>query len=145
MAKTTLTTAAWISLSVVIGVGGFVFGKGLGFKAVVQRMQLEAAGNLSQRIEVLSMLQMGDVSAAITQLEREADLLTTGIAANPGANTRVLAAVKTYLSVAPPSAARAAALSSALSGVSVLQPRNCATALRALLESGNKGASAPNK
>jgi len=145
MAKKTLIVAAWILLSVATGVGGLLFGRGLGFSDVVKRMQQEAAGNLSQRIEVLSMLQMGNVTSAITQLEREADLLTTGIASNPGANTRVLAYVKTYLSAAPPSPSRATALSAALAGVSVLEPSNCKTALRTLLESKKKGSGVPSR
>lgn len=82
---------------------------------------------------------MGEVPTAILRLESEADLLTRTIALNPGADQRVLAYVKTYLSVAPPSPSRAKELSTALEGVPVLDPSKCNTALKALLLSAKGG------
>jgi hypothetical protein len=76
---------------------------------------------------------MGDVPAAILGLESEADQLTRSIAKNPGADQRVLAYVKTYLSAAPPSPSRTKELSTALDGVPVLDPSQCSTALNAFL------------
>jgi len=96
-------------------------------------MQAEAAGNLTQRIEVLSLLRMGEMPTAILRLESEADQLTRTIALNPGAHQHALAYVKTYLSVAPPSPSRAKELSTALEGVPVLEPGKCNSALKALL------------
>jgi hypothetical protein len=101
-------------------------------------LQMEAAGNLSQRIETLSLLRMGDASGAIKSLESEADVLTVNIANNLGADRSVLAHMKTYLSVAPPSTEREKALSSALAGVPVLEPGKCSSALKALLFSVTK-------
>jgi hypothetical protein len=102
---------------------------------MIDFLQINAAGNLTQRVEVLSLLRMGDVSGAITQLETEADSLTVSMAANRGADRQALAYVKTYLSVAPPSPARAGRLSPALEGVPILKLDQCNTALRALLAS----------
>jgi hypothetical protein len=106
---------------------------------MIASLQIEAAGNLTQRIEALSLLRMGDVTAAILRLESEADQLTQGIALNPGADKRVLAYVKTYLSVAPPAPSRAKELSTALDGVPTLDPSQCKTALKALLLSVKRG------
>jgi hypothetical protein len=110
---------------------------------MIQALQVEAAGNLTQRIEALSLLRLGDAQGAIAQLESEADTATTSIAQNPGADRRVLTYMKTYLSVAPPSPARAQALSTALEGVPVLEPGKCKTALKALLLSAKGGSGEP--
>lgn len=115
-------------------------GRSQQIRAMIQILQAEAGGNLTQRVEVLSLLRMGDVSGAITRLESEADILTVNIAANRGADRQALAYVKTYLSVAPPSPARAQRLSSALEGVSTLRLDQCRTALRALLVAATGGA-----
>jgi hypothetical protein len=47
-----------------------------------------------------------------------------------GADQRALAYVKTYLSVVPPSPARAKELSTASEGVPVLEPGKCKTVCR---------------
>lgn len=96
-------------------------------------LQTEAAGNLTQRIEVLSLLRMNDAPAAILRLESETDQLAHSIARNPAADQRALAYMKTYLSVAPPSPARAQELNTALEGIPTLAPSQCETALKALL------------
>jgi hypothetical protein len=133
MARIAIERAAWIVLAVAAGSVGFLSGRSEQIKATIALLQVEAAANLTQRIEVLSLLRMDDVPGAITRLESEADGLTTSIAANRGADQRALAYVKTYLSVAPPSASRARALSAALEGVPTLNPDKCETALKALL------------
>ena len=129
--------ASWVFLTPVIaalaGGSGFLWGRGQQIRGTINLLQIEAAGNLNQRIEVLSLLRTGDVSGAITQLESEADNLTVSVAANQGADRQALAYVKTYLSVAPPSPARAQRLSPALEGVPTLRLEQCRTALRALL------------
>jgi hypothetical protein len=106
---------------------------------MIRALQVEAAGNLNQRIEALSLLRIGDVPAAILRLENEADLLTRTIAGNPGADQHVLAFMKTYLSVAPPSPSREKGLSAALEGVPILEPGKCNTALKAFLLSPGRG------
>ena len=58
--------------------------------ATISALQTEATGNLTQRIEVLSLLRMGEVPTAIVRLESEADQLTRTIALNPAANQLVL-------------------------------------------------------
>ena len=144
MSGTTVTRAVWILLAVVTGVGGYAIGSRQGHQSMISALQVEAAGNLTQRIETLSRLRIGDVPAAILQLESEADLVTQNIANNAGADQRVLAYMKTYLSVAPPSPAREKELSNALAGVPVLEPGKCKTALKALLLS-TKGGPAERK
>ena len=88
---------------------------------------------------------MGNVPTAIANLESEADQLTQSIALNPGADQRVLAYVKTYLTVAPPSPSRAKELSPLLDGVPTLDPSKCKTALRALLLSAKSGSAEQHK
>ena len=144
MVRIGLSRAAWISFAIALAVAagglGFVAGRSQQIRAMIQILQAEAGGNLTQRVEVLSLLRMGDVSGAITRLESEADILTVNIAANRGADRQALAYVKTYLSVAPPSPARAQRLSPALEGVSTLRLDQCRTALRALLVAATGGA-----
>jgi hypothetical protein len=137
-ARTGIRTTACLLLAFVVGASGYAVGRRQGHQTMISLLQVEAAGNLSQRIETLSLLRMGDVAGAISRLESEADQLTSTIAGNPDADQRALAFMKTYLSVAPPSASRGKQLSAALEGVPVLEPSKCSTALRALLLSARK-------
>jgi hypothetical protein len=121
------------------GVSGYAAASRQSRQTMIKTLQVEAAGNLTQRIEALSLLRIGDVPAAIVRLEGEADLLTRTIADNPGADQHVLAYMKTYLSVAAPSPSRAKELATALEGVPVLEPNKCNTALKALLLSTKGG------
>ena len=140
--RITFPRPAWIVLALVVaaaaGAVGYVAGRNQQHRAMIDLLQINAAGNLTQRVEVLSMLRMGDVPGAITQLETEADSLTVTMAANPGVDRQALAYVKTYLSVAPPSPARAQRLSPALEGVQTLTLDQCQTALKALLVSAKR-------
>ena len=139
MARIGVRRAAWIgsalALAIAAGSIGFVAGRSQQIRAMIQMLQVEAAGNLTQRVEVLSLLRMGDVSGAITHLESEADVLTVNMAGNRGADRQALAYMKTYLAVVPPSPARAQQLSPALEGVPTLKLEQCRTALKALLAS----------
>lgn len=54
-------------------VAAFAVGQQQGHAAMITSLQVEAAGNLSQRIETLSLLRIGDTTAAIHRLETEAD------------------------------------------------------------------------
>ena len=139
MARIGTSRMVWVILAIALGLGGYVVGSRQGHQGMIKALQTEATGNLNQRIETLSRLRLGDVPAAITRLESEADLLTQTIALNPGADKRILAAVKTYLSVAPPSAARARILSPILEGVPTLDQSQCDSALSALLRSAKGG------
>ena len=145
MARIGIRRAGWIVLAIATGVGGYAAGSRRSQQALVASLQIEAAGNLTQRIEVLSLLRMGNVPTAIANLESEADQLTQSIALNPGADQRVLAYVKTYLTVAPPSPSRAKELSPLLDGVPTLDPSKCKTALRALLLSAKSGSAEQHK
>ena len=138
MASTGIRIAAWILLALATGLVGFAVGQRRGHQAMIGSLQIEAAGNLNQRIETLSSLRVGNVQAAINRLETEAEVLTVTIANNPGADQRILAYMKTYLSVVPVSPDRAKKLSPVLAGVPVLEPGNCQTGLRALLLSVKK-------
>jgi hypothetical protein len=133
MAKTGIRIAAWVLLAIVAGGVGYLAGSSRQIRASIRTLQVEARGNLIQRIETLSLLRMGDVPGAIDRLESEADRLTVSMAANPGADEHAIAYMKTYLSVAPPSPDRERALSAALAGVPVLEPGRCNSGLRALL------------
>jgi hypothetical protein len=53
MAKTGISAAAWILLAIVMGVTGFAVGQRQGHQAMIGSLQVEAAGNLGQRIETL--------------------------------------------------------------------------------------------
>jgi hypothetical protein len=145
MASMGSVRAAWIVLAIAAGGTGYAVGSRQGHQRMISALQIEGAGNLTQRIEVLSLLRMGEATTAIVRLESEADQLTRTIALNPSADQRALAYVKTYLSVAPPSPSRAKALSTALEGVPVLEPSKCNTALKALLLSGKGGPAEPRK
>ena len=136
--RAALRVAALILLPLAAGVVGFALGQRQDHQAMMRLLQGEASGNLTQRIETLSRLRMGDDSGAIRRLESEADSLTLSIASNPSADQRALAYMKTYLSVAPPSAAREKQLSAALQGVAVLEPGKCDSDLKALLISAKK-------
>lgn len=138
MARTGIRIAAWGLLAIATGFTGLALGQRQGYHWTIKSLQVQAAGNLVQRIEVLSLLRIGDVNDAIKRLESEADTLTSTIALNQGANPRALAYMKTYLSVAPPSSDRDQALSAALVGVPVLEPGECNTGLKALLLSAKK-------
>ena len=138
MARTGFRTAAWILLAIAAGLVGYLAGSSRQIQATIRMLQVNASGNLVQRVEALSLLRVGDVAGAISRLESEAVTLTTSMAANQGANPRALAYMKTYLSVAPPSPDRAQALSAALVGVPVLEPGECNTGLKTLLLSAKK-------
>jgi hypothetical protein len=133
MAARFLNLSVGAALMVAAAAAGYAVGSRQSQQAIIQSLQVEAAGNLTQRIETLSLLRLGDAPAAILRLEDEADQLAQSIALNAGADKRVLAYFKTYLTVAPPSPARAMALSTALEGVATLEPSQCKTALQALL------------
>lgn len=133
MARPGIRTAAWVLLALVAGGVGYLAGRSRQIQATVKMLQVNAAGNLIQRIETLSLLRVGDVPGAINRLESEADGLTVSMAANPGADQHAIAYMKTYLSVAPVSPDRDKALSAALAGVPVLEPGKCNTGLKALL------------
>ncbi len=139
MARIGISRIGWTILAIVGAAGGYALGLRQGREELIQSLQIEAGGNLTQRIETLSQLRLGDAPAAILQLESEADQLAQSIALNSGADRRVLAYFKTYLTVAPPSPARAKSLSTALEGVSTLDPSQCKTALQALLLSTRSG------
>jgi hypothetical protein len=140
--RVTFGRVAWVVLALVMAAAaggvGYMWGRSQQFGTMIELLQMEAAGNLTQRVEALSMLRMGDVPGAITRLESEVDTLTVNVALNRGADRNALAYVKTYLSVAPPSPARAQRLSPALDGVPTLTLDECQTALRALLASARE-------
>jgi hypothetical protein len=145
VARPIVRRAAWVLLAIITGVGGYAVGSRQAHQTMIRTLQVEAAGNLTQRIEALSLLRTGDVPAAIGRLDREVDVLTKTIAANPGADQRVLAFMKTYLSVASPSPSREKELTTSLEGVPVLDPGKCNTALRALLLLAKGGRAEPRK
>lgn len=139
MTRTWIGPAVWILVALGAGSFGFLSGRSQQIEATIRMLQIEAAGNLVQRIETLSLLQMGDVDGAIARLESEADGLTVSIASNPGSDQRALAYMKTYLSVVPPSQSRARALEPSLAEVATLGPSQCETALKALLIAAQSG------
>lgn len=133
MAAARIRRAAWVALAVAAAAAGYLAGSRQGHQATIRALQTEAAGNLTQRIEALSLLQTGDVPTAIMRLEEEADQLTLSIASNDGADRRVLASAKAYRSVVPPPPSRAEELSAVFEAVPTLDPSQCSSALRTLL------------
>jgi hypothetical protein len=88
MATRSFGRLLWI-LAVVAAIGvGYLAGLQEGQKRAVRMLQTEATGNLTQRVEALSLLQLGQVSRAVAQLEQEADQLTLSIAGNQDADRR---------------------------------------------------------
>jgi hypothetical protein len=145
MARPGFVRTAWLLLAIVMGAGGYAVGSRQGHQSTIRALQTEAAGNLSQRIEILSLLRMNEVTPAVLRLDAEVDQLTRSIALNAGADRRALSYMKTYLSVVPPSAARTKELSAALDGVPVLEPGQCSSALKALLLSAKAPSAEPGK
>lgn len=135
-----LRLVALLSLTVLAGAAGYLAGVWRGQSATMEALQREAAGNLTQRIEVLSLLRTGDEPLAITWLEEEADQLTLSIASNRFADRRVLSAAKTYRSVIPPPSSREQELAALFATLPVLDPSQCTTALRKLLLTGTGSA-----
>jgi hypothetical protein len=115
---------------------GYLAGLLQGQKQMMRMLQTEAAGNLTQRVETLSLLRLGDVSKAIANLEQEADQLTLGIAGNQGADRRVLLTAKAYRSVVPPPMSRASDLAAVFDPLPTPKPSECGSALQLLLKSG---------
>jgi hypothetical protein len=92
-------------------------------------LQSEAAGNLTQRLEALSLLRLDEATAAIARLEDEADQLALSIAANGGADRRALISAKAYRTVVPP-AARRDELNALFAALPPPEPAHCDSALR---------------
>lgn len=115
---------------------GYLAGLREGQQQTIRRLQVEATANLTQRLETLSSLRLGDVSRALANLEQEADQLTLGIAGNQGADTRVLLSAKAYRSVVPPPPSRAKELGAVFDTLPTPQPADCGNALQLLLKSG---------
>jgi hypothetical protein len=96
----------------------------------IQMLQAEAAGNLTQRLEALSLLRLGEATAAVAGLEDEADQLALSIATNAAADRRVLISAKAYRSVVPPTAARRDELNALFATLPAPEPAHCDSALR---------------
>jgi hypothetical protein len=125
----------WLVLAITGIAGAYLAGLRQGQNAATRMLQIEAAGNLTQRIEALSLLRLGETSAAIADLEQQADQLTLGIAANEGAEKRVLLAAKAYRSLAPPPPSRSSELEAVFDTLPTPKPSDCGSALQRLLKS----------
>lgn len=112
---------------------GYLAGSQRAHEMSIRRLQLEASGNLGQRIEALSLLRLGDTPTAIERIESEVGQLGRSIALNRDSDRRILAVLKTYLSVVPQSGSGLHDLSSVLADVPVLEASQCDSALRQLL------------
>lgn len=136
MATTTVRGFKWLFVVTALTALGYLAGLREGQQQTIRRLQIEATANLTQRLETLSSLRLGDVSRALANLEQEADQLTVGIAANRGADTRVLLSAKAYRSIVPAPATRAKELAAVFDTLPTPQPRDCGNALQLLLKSG---------
>jgi hypothetical protein len=125
--------AVWMIVAAACAVGGYATGNRQMHGWAIGMMQREASGQLTQRIEALSQLRLGDTNGAAAQLDAEVDTLIVGMSRNAGADRQALASAKTYFSVVPPSPDRADVLSPLLADVPVLAPGQCTNALSALL------------
>ena len=134
MATRSFGRLLWI-MAVVAAIGvGYLAGLHEGQKRAVRMLQTEATGNLTQRVEALSLLQLGQVSRAVAQLEQEADQFTLSIAGNQGADRRVLLAAKAYRTVVPPPPTSASDLAAVFDTIPTPKPSECGTALQLLLK-----------
>src|SRR5262245_29671919 len=93
---------AWLFLAVAAAATGYVTGLRQGQIATIAALQTEATGNLTQRLDVLSLIRIGDTAAGVLRLEEEVDHLTLSIAANRSADRRVLINAKAYRTAVPP-------------------------------------------
>ena len=116
-----------------VAAAGYLVGLQRGQSATMRALQVEAAGNLSQRIEVLSLLRTDEPLAAISRLEEEADQLTLTIGANAEADREVLVTAKAYRSAVPPPPSRQAQLAAVFAALPDPQPNKCSSALQKLL------------
>lgn len=124
-----LTSVGWMLLVVAVATSTYVAGLYQGQRRGIQMLQTEAAGNLTQRLEALSLLRLGNSSAAIARLEGEADQLALSIAANAAADRRVLVSAKAYRSVVPPPALRDE-LNALFATLPAPEPAHCAASLQ---------------
>ena len=124
------TPVVWTVLAGLVAASTYLTGVYHGQQRGIQLLQSEAAGNLTQRLEALSLLRMGDTVGAVARLEDEADQLAVSIATNPSADRRVLISAKAYRSVVPPSPARRDELTALFATVPAPQPVDCNSALR---------------
>lgn len=128
------SVAFWILTMVLAVLAGFAFGNRRASADTLSALQTEAEGNLTQRIEVLSLLRTDSLSRAIQMLEEQTDYLITTIAANPGHNRDALVMAKAYRMAVPPPASRAEELNRVFSQLPVPRREQCLPALRILIE-----------
>lgn len=123
-----------IVLVVAAAVGvGFAAGRLDQNRLLMTTLLIEATGDLTQRIELLSLLRAGDSNQAIRQLENQVDTLVESLAAN-GVERSALAAAKAYRKVVPPPPERREAMAAIFKSVPDVKMEHCATGLRQLLE-----------
>jgi hypothetical protein len=126
----------WLFVAFTLIALGYWAGLRQGQQQAIAMLQIEATANLTQRLETLSSLRLGDVSRALANLEQEADQLTVVIAANREADTRVLLSAKAYRSIVPAPPTRAKELAAVFDTLPTPQPSDCGNALQLLLKSG---------
>lgn len=136
MATRFVRACLWLFVALAGIAFGYLAGLRQGQQQTMRMLQAEAAGNLTQRVETLSLLRLGDVSKATAHLEQEADQLTLGIARNQGADRRVLLTAKAYRSIVPAPASRAKDLSAVFDTLPTPKPSDCGSALQLLLKTG---------
>ena len=129
------TRRSGVQLMVILMVAaaGYLVGLQRGQVATMRALQAEAAGNLSQRIEVLSLLRTDASLAAISRLEEEADQLAVSMGANATPNRDALVQAKAYRSAVPPPPARERELAAVFATVPDPKPSECSSALQKLL------------
>jgi len=133
MAVTGLKRLRWLILVVIVGAAGYLGGLRQGQISTDEWLRREAEGNLTQRIEALSLLRIGDITEAIARLEGEADQLTLGLARNAEGHRAVLAMAKAYRRIAPPPASHEKELTAVFASLPDLKPGQCSNALQKLM------------
>lgn len=127
-----LATGIGICLALLIGSTiGYAVGNQKGRSTALRMLTIEAGGNLTQRLEVLSLMRSGNPDRAITELEDQVDTLTLTLAANR-VQPKVLSTVKAYRAIIP-SHDRRAELDAILADVPDLGDADCPSAVRAFL------------
>ena len=124
---------AWTVAVALAALIGFSAGSSRGVGRCLEALGTEAAGNLVQRIEALSLIRTGDTAEALTGLEAQVDHLALTLAASSGQHNAALSIAKAYRQAVPAQGSTSDELAMVLSRLPAPEPRYCSPALRTLM------------
>jgi hypothetical protein len=126
-------SVAWTVAVALAALIGFSAGSSRGVERCLEALGTEAAGNLVQRVEALSLIRTGDTPEALSALEAQVDPLALTLAANSGEHNAALLIAKAYRRAVPAQGSTKDALAIVLAGLPTPEPRFCSPALRKLM------------